>query len=141
MPAAGPATPSLVEQFANTLSNHDITAFAALFADDYINHQLSAAAPAPSGKTPKQASIDFFTARLAGMPDLRVSVEVSITNSDMVAASFVYVGTHGGIFFGIAPTGKSLRFTSCNIYRVHAGKLAEHWGMGDIAGTLAQLRA
>jgi predicted SnoaL-like aldol condensation-catalyzing enzyme len=34
-----------------------------------------------------------------------------------------------------------LRFTSCDIFRVADGKIAEHWGMGDIAGTLAQLKS
>jgi hypothetical protein len=29
---------SLSERFAATLSSHDIAAFAALFAEDYVNH-------------------------------------------------------------------------------------------------------
>jgi hypothetical protein len=41
MRAVGQATPSLVEQFANTLSNHDITAFAALFAGKEIADDFS----------------------------------------------------------------------------------------------------
>jgi predicted ester cyclase len=58
----------------------------------------------------------------------------------MAAASFVYTGTHQGVYFGVAPTGKHLRFTSCDIFRVRDSKIAEHWGVGDIAGTLAQLK-
>jgi predicted ester cyclase len=85
--------------------------------------------------------VEFFAARLAGMPDLKVTVEVEMGAGDKVAGSFVYSGTHGGTYFGIAPTGRPLRFTSCDIYRVVNGQLAEHWGMGDIAGILAQLRA
>ncbi len=38
---------SLIDRFAASLSARDMTAFAALFADDYVNHQMSAAAPAP----------------------------------------------------------------------------------------------
>jgi predicted SnoaL-like aldol condensation-catalyzing enzyme len=34
-----------------------------------------------------------------------------------------------------------LRFTSCDIFRVRDGLIAEHWGVGDIAGTLAQLKS
>jgi predicted ester cyclase len=133
---------SVADRFAATLSAHDMAAFAALFADDYVNHQVSAAAPPPAaGKTPKQATVDFFAARLAGIPDLRVAVEASVATTDKFAASFVYTGTHGGPYFGIAPTGRPLRFTSCDIFLVRTGKIAEHWGMGDIAGVLAQLRA
>jgi steroid delta-isomerase-like uncharacterized protein len=131
----------LAEQFAATLSAHDITAFAALIAEDFVNHQVSAAAPAPpAGMTPKQGTVGFFAARLKGIPDLSVSIEALVASEDRCAASFVYSGTHQGIYLGVPPTGKSLRFTSCDIFRVADGKLAEHWGMGDTAGQLAQLK-
>ena len=132
---------TIPQRFAATLSAHDIAGFAALFGDDYVNHQVSAAAPPPAaGKSQKQASVDFFAARLAGIPDLKVEIEAMVASGDKVAASFVYTGTHGGNYFGMAPTRKPLRFTSCDIFRVSGGRIAEHWGMGDIAGVLAQLR-
>jgi predicted ester cyclase len=135
------ATASFPDRFAAALSAHDMTAFAALFAEDYVNHQSSAAAPPPAGgKSQKQGSVDFFAARLAGMPDLQVTVEASVVSADRVAASFVYTGTHDGVYFGIAPTHRKLRFTSCDIFAVKNGQFSEHWGMGDIAGILAQLR-
>src|SRR5579863_2537830 len=104
---------ALAERFAATLSAHDIDKFADLFADSYVNHQMSAAAPPPPPNiTPKQGSVGFFKARLTGIPDLKVSIETMVVGKDRVAASFVYTGTHGGVYFGIAPTGKPLRFTS-----------------------------
>jgi steroid delta-isomerase-like uncharacterized protein len=130
----------LIEKFAATLSAHDIGAFSALFSDGYVNHQLSAAAPpSPQGKSPKEGTVAFFAARLAGMPDLKVEVESTVASGDRAAASFVYTGTHKGTLMGVAPTGRALRFTSCDIFRVENGRIAEHWGMGDIAGILAQL--
>jgi hypothetical protein len=133
---------SLAERFAATLSAQDIDGFAALFSDSYVNHQVSAAAPPPAANaTPKQGTVAFFKARLTGLPDLKVTIEVMITDKDHVAASFVYTGTHKGTYFGIAPTGRTIRFTSCDIFRVQDGQIVEHWGMGDIAGVLAQLRA
>jgi steroid delta-isomerase-like uncharacterized protein len=139
--AQSSASPQAVaERFAATLSAHDIDAFAALFSDSYIQHQLSAAAPPPANIAPKQASVAFFKARLAGMPDLKVEIEALVADKDRVAASFVYTGTHQGLWFGVQPTGKPLRFTSCDIFRVENGLIAEHWGMGDIAGVMAQLK-
>lgn len=132
----------LAEQFAATLTAHDMVAFAALFADDYKQHQFSAAAsPPPAGTTAKQATVGFFSARLTGLPDLTVTIEAIVAADDMVAASYVYEGTHRGMYFGIAPTGKHLRFSSCDIFKVRNGLIVEHWGMGDLAGTLAQLKA
>ncbi len=135
------AAQSIVDRFAAALNAHDIVAFADLFAEDYANHQSSAAAPAPSGKSAKRATVDFFQARLEAMSDLAVSVEVSLIEGERAAASFLYEGTQTGVYYGFAPSGRKLRFTSCDIFRVRDGRIVEHWGMGDIAGVLKQLKA
>src|ERR1700741_110875 len=75
------AAAPLIEKFAATLRAHDLTAFAALFSDNYVNHQLSAAAPPPpQGKSPKQGTLAVFTARLAGIPDLKVEIESTVAS-------------------------------------------------------------
>ena len=138
---AGAADASIAERFAQSLSAHDIDAFAALFAEDFVNHQVSAAAPpAPPGVKPKAATVAFFAARLKALPDLKVSIQASLAEDDKVAASFAYEGTHQGLYYGVPPTGKRLFFSSCDIFRVADGKVIEHWGMGDIAGIVAQMK-
>jgi steroid delta-isomerase-like uncharacterized protein len=139
--ADSPPAGRLAEQFAATLSRHDIDAFAALYSDAYVNHQTSAAAPAPAaGVTPKLGTVAFFAGRLKGLPDLNVEIEAMVAGADKVAASFVYTGTHQGVYLGVPPTGRKLRFTSCDILAVKDGLIVEHWGMGDIAGILAQMK-
>jgi predicted ester cyclase len=138
--SAGPE--AAVRRLVAALNAHDMAAFADVLAADYVNHQASAAAPAPPAGVPHKAgTVAFFRARVVGMPDLRVSLETMVSDGDKVAASFVYEGTHGGVLYGVAPTGRPLRFTSCDIYRVRDGLIVEHWGMGDLAGVLAQLKA
>lgn len=135
------ADASIAERFAQTLSAHDIDAFAALYAEDCVNHQVSAAAPPrPPGVKPKAATVAFFAARLKGLPALNVSIQASLAEDDKVAASFAYEGTHQGLYYGVPPTGKRLFFTSCDIFRIEDGKIIEHWGMGDIAGIVAQMK-
>ncbi|MGO9420104.1 ester cyclase [Roseiarcus sp.] len=135
------ADAAIAGKFADTLTAHDIDAFAHLIADDYVNHQVSAAAPPPpAGLTAKAATVAFFAARLKALPDLKVTIQTTVAADDRVAASFVYEGTHEGVYYGIEPTGKRLVFTSCDIFRIVDGHIAEHWGMGDIAGILAQLK-
>ena len=115
---------SIVERFAATLSAHDLASFAGLFAADYINHQVSAAMPAPlPGVSVKQATVDLFASRLRAMPDFLVTVETALAAP-----------------VGIPATGRRLRFTSCDIFTVMDEQLTEHWGMGDIAGVMAQLK-
>ena len=130
----------LPRRFASALSAGDMQAFAALFAEDYVNHQVSAAAPPPADSSQKQATVAFFTHRVDALAGLKVSIEASLSQGDLCAASFVYEGVHQAVYYGVAPTGRKLRFTSCDIFRIVDGKIAEHWGMGDIAGVLAQLK-
>lgn len=128
-------------RFAQVLSDHDIEAFAALYTDDSINHQHSAAeAPLAQGMTPKEATVAHFQDRLTGVPDLQVTIEALVANGDQVAASFVYFGTNTGPMLGYPPTNQPFKVTSCDIFRVRNGKIVEHWGMGDIAGALAQVQ-
>jgi hypothetical protein len=47
------------KRFAAALNASDVKAFAALFAEDYLNHQISAAAPPLAGVTGKQATVAF----------------------------------------------------------------------------------
>ena len=75
-----------------------------------------------------------------GRTQMKVSIEATLAEGDLVAASFAYEGTHKGVYYGFEPTGKTLRFTSCDIFRVADGRIVEHWGMGDIAGIIAQLK-
>ncbi len=134
------ADAAMARRFADALTAHDINAFSDLFADDYVNHQTSAAAPPPSGMSAKAATVAFFAARLKGLPDLKVTIQASLAEEDRVAASFQYEGRHDGVYYGVEPTGKRILFTSCDIFRIADGRIAEHWGMGDIAGIIAQLR-
>ena len=131
---------SLPQRFAAALTAGDMKAFADLFAEDYLNHQMSAAAPAASGMSMKKATVSFFANRVNALAGLKVGIETSLAEGDLCAASFVYEGVHQAVYYGFAPTGRKLRFTSCDIFRIADGKIAEHWGMGDIAGVVAQLK-
>src|ERR1700750_520155 len=77
------AAAPLIEKFAATLSAHDLTAFAALFSYNYVNNHLRAPTPPPpQGRSPKQGTVAVFTARLAGIPDLKVEIEATVASGN-----------------------------------------------------------
>ncbi|MBN9507720.1 MAG: ester cyclase [Alphaproteobacteria bacterium] len=142
LPGMAAAGGNVAEAFAAALSAHDLKAFAALFAEDYAQHQTSAAAPKPPpGLSAKQNTVNYFAARLTALPDLKVVADPVVVAGDMVAANFTYSGTHRATYFGIAPTGRRVVFNSCDILMVRNGLIAAHWGAADVAGLLAQLHA
>jgi predicted ester cyclase len=135
-----PLGQKILEQFAASLSAHDLKAFGNLFAETFVNHRTGAAAPPTDAKEGKQLVLAMFAARLKALPDLTVKIEAMVATDDDAAASFVFEGTHAGVYLGFEPTGRRLRFTSCDIFAIRGGRIAEHWGVGDIAGVIAQLR-
>lgn len=139
--AARAAAGNVAEGFAAALTAHDLAALASLFAEDYAQHQSSAAAPVQpaAGKSAKQGTLDYFAARLAALPDLQVTADPVVAAGDWVAANFTYTGTHQAAYFGVPPSGKRITFNSCDIFLVRGGLIAAHWGAADIAGLLKQL--
>jgi hypothetical protein len=48
-------------------------------------------------------------------------------------------GTHRGEMMGPAPTGRRVRTSGIDVFRLADGKLAEHWATVDALGMLRQI--
>lgn len=72
-------------------------------------------------------------------PDADGGVDQVVVEGNKVAVRFVGTGTHQGDLFGIPPTGKPIKSTGINIFRIEAGKIVEHWNNADDLGVLQQL--
>ena len=77
----------------------------------------------------------------AAFPDLQLSVDDLFAEGDRVVARWTSRGTHQGEMMGISPSGKHVQISEIDIFRVSAGKLAEHWGVFDQLGMLQQIGA
>jgi len=60
--------------------------------------------------------------------------------SDLVATYKTLTGTHTGDFFGTPPTGRRATILVMDLVRYDGGRIAEHWGVIDMAGLMAQLQ-
>ena len=74
-----------------------------------------------------------------GFPDLRCTVNDTVTEGERVVCRWRMSGTHQGPFLGIAPTGKKVSFDGISEMRFYQGRLAEQWTMYDCLGLLHQL--
>lgn len=74
-----------------------------------------------------------------GFPDHDARVVHMIAEGDLVATYKVFTGTHTGDFFGTAPTGKRATIRVMDFVRYEDGRIAEHWGIVDLAGLMAEL--
>ena len=58
---------------------------------------------------------------------------------DLVVARWTMTATHRGAWGDIKPTGKRIRFSGANFFRIADGKIAEIWNLRDDLGLRAQL--
>src|ERR1700738_2852802 len=93
-------------------------------APDYVEHQ--------PGLGPDRAALKSNIAGLrAVFPAFTLTIEDQTVDGDMVWARLKARGTHGGPFFGLAPTGKRIEVDVFDVIRVEDGMLVEHWGVPD----------
>lgn len=115
-------------------SQEDLSKLDEFLAADFVSHNTSPGLE-PGIEGVKQMAHIFHTA----FPDMGGTVDDVIVEGNKVAVRFTGTGTHQGEFFGIPPTGKSIKITGMNIFRIEDGKIVEHWNRADDLGLMQQL--
>ena len=108
-------------------------------ADQFFQSSLIDHAPWPGQK----ADVAGFKAGLAEMrksfPDLRVTVERTVAQGDLLVAHLKMSGSQLGEFMGAPASGKTFSIEAIDIVRMTDGRIAEHWGLMDAAAMAGQL--
>jgi steroid delta-isomerase-like uncharacterized protein len=110
---------------------------AAIFAPDYVRHDLRPGTPPPGPEGMKKITSDFR----AAFPNLQMTIDLILAEGDMVAARWTMAGTHTGSWGNVQPTGKQARFSGVNIFRIENGMVAEIWNHRDDLGLMQQVGA
>jgi steroid delta-isomerase-like uncharacterized protein len=82
-----------------------------------------------------------FTTFRGAFPDIRIDVERTVTEGEMVAAYCHVTGTHTGNTLGIPATGKRVDFHGVTIARIVDGTIREGWNCFDFLTMYQQLGA
>lgn len=83
----------------------------------------------------------FFQSFWSAFPDAHFTFESEVAEGDSVAGRGCLTGTHRGEFQGLAPTGKEITVVFLDQWRFEDGKVAEYWGLFDVASMMQQLGA
>jgi steroid delta-isomerase-like uncharacterized protein len=76
---------------------------------------------------------------VVGFPDLRFTIDDTVSEKDKMAVSWTVTGTHKGQFFGIAPTNKKVSVSGITIHEIFNGKILESVAIWDALGLFQQL--
>jgi steroid delta-isomerase-like uncharacterized protein len=94
----------------------------------------------PGGKfTGPEGLRQFVQIYRGAFPDVRLTIEELIAEDDKVVSRWTATGTHKGELMGIAPTGKRVTVTGCDIAQYQNGKIVEAWASYDMLGMLQQM--
>ncbi len=63
--------------------------------------------------------------------ELHEVVEDLIAEEDRVVGRYTLYGTHTGEFQGVKPTGRKVKVSGIEIFRIEDGKIAEFWHFGE----------
>ncbi len=114
-------------------NNGDMSAIERAVAQQHVEHD-------PDGdKVGREHVTDAVREYRAAFPDLRMSFEDQIVDSDRVVTRWIACGTHRGDLDGIAATGRTAQISGVYIHRLEDGQIAECWTSYDRFGLLRQL--
>ncbi len=124
----------IVRFFTDVLATGDAARAAAFLAEDFIDHDATPGLPiGPDGVIQKLAALWL------AFPDGRFTLQTVVAAGDRVAAHSLFTGTQRGRFGPLLPTGRNVRVTFSDWYRIAGGRIAEHWHDFDEAGLMRQL--
>lgn len=130
----------LVERLLESWNAHDPDAIAACYAPDAVTRDMTLHEP-QHGRVAIRATARMY---LRAFPDVRFTLVrlACDPEADLVCEEWQAVGTHRGDLMGVAPTGRSVEVSGCNVIRIDAdGLISEETTYWDAHGVIRQLRA
>ncbi len=127
------ANKDVVRRLFTAFAASDDAAMDAVLAPDFLPHGM------PPGCTDDAAGMKKSAALMhAGLHDCRNEIEDLVAEGDLVVARYTTHAVHGGELFGVPPSGRKVRLTGMEMYRLANGKVEEFWGeynVSDLSAT------
>ena len=117
------ANKQLYRDFLETVVNkRQPEALSRFLADDLIEHNANIA---------RVGRKKFLASVLAGFSDYHGEIQEILAEGNRIVVRTVWTGTQDGPFLDLPPSGRKLRFTTADFFRIENGRLVEHWDVVD----------
>lgn len=125
-------------RFHEAMNSRDAEAISQTI-DEVVEPNVLFHTPVPTNATGAQVIKQVWEVLLRAFPDIHVAVEDVIAEGDKVVCRNTVTGTHQGEYMGVPPTGKTITYREIFILRFVDGRIAEGWGIVDVASQMRQL--
>jgi predicted SnoaL-like aldol condensation-catalyzing enzyme len=119
----------VVTRFRNAvIFKKDYTRIYEVLTTDFVDHF------APPWDPPGRQGVESrFDHAADALTTRKVEVLVSVCEGDILSQAILLHFEHTGEFMGIPATGRRFAIGGSNTFRFQDGKIAEHWGVFDVA--------
>lgn len=121
------------DMFERAINQRDESVFDEFIGGGYVNYDMPMPEPGPAGLRALMGA--FF----AAFPDMRIVVEQTLGEGDLVCTRGYFEGTHDGDFMGVPATGNTVNIKYIDIWRLADGKAVENWVRLDMLSLMQQL--
>lgn len=129
----------VIERLLAAINASDWEAYAAECSSTMISDEK----PTGSKTVGVEAAVEGMKSWRVSTPDLYCEMVHALVSGDWVITEITWAGTHTGIWAAprgaIQPTGKSYKNSSCALWRIEEGKIAECRHYFDILNLMVQL--
>lgn len=125
---------SAIERFYGALASRDFDLVDEALTADWEDIPLAPGqAHGPAGIKP------VFAMLVQAFPDLTLEIVDALADGDRAAVRVDCAGRHGGDIFGVAATGKPVRFALHEFHEFDEDRIRRTWHMEDLFGLFAQI--
>jgi steroid delta-isomerase-like uncharacterized protein len=130
---------AVVRRHHDAINRGDVAAAAEFYADEVLNN---------GNRISRARLFAIMQDNARTFPDWKMTIDRLITRGDEVVVLMTVTGTHkgvsqrpvnGGVYLGVAPTGKSFSVLHTHWFKVKDGLLVEHRATRDDLGMSRQL--
>ena len=133
-PSLSPARRRAIEQFYVALASSDFD-----LVDDILTTDWEDIPLAP-GQAHGPAGIkEIFGMLITAFPDLALEIADVLSEGERAAVRVNCAGTHDGDLFGVAATGRPVRFALHEFHEFDGDRIRRTWHMEDLFGLFAQI--
>lgn len=110
------------------LFKNDFAAVREILTVNFVDHF------APHWDPPGREGVESRFGQAAdALTTRKVEVLVSVCEGDVLSQAILLHFEHTGEFMGIPPTGRTFAIGGSNTFRFRDDRIAEHWGVFDVA--------
>ena len=121
--------------FNEGMNNRNFSVADEYVSAEYVNYGI------PGHRRGVEGFKEIIKQFLDAFPDMKITQEEIIADGDIVATRGYWEGTNEGSFMGMPATGKQVRVSYMDFWKLQNGKCMENQVQMDIAALMQQLGA